>query len=100
LRSGGGTRLKILEALAMARPVVTTSIGAEGLVLQPGIELALADDPVTFSNEVIRLLLDPDAAIRLGAAGREAVVRQYDWDRIGETIRTQLERRFAAPGGR
>ena len=96
LRSGGGTRLKILEALAMARPVVSTSIGAEGLDLRPGEEIVLADTPEAFADEVIRLLTDPEAAIRLGASGRLAVLRRYEWGRIREVIHGEIARALAA----
>ncbi|HEV8357815.1 MAG TPA: glycosyltransferase family 4 protein [Gemmatimonadales bacterium] len=96
LRSGGGTRLKILEALAMARPVVATSIGAEGLDLRPGEEIALADTPEDFADEVVRLLTDPEAAVRLGASGRRAVLRQYDWSCIRYAIHDEFARGFAA----
>ena len=59
LRAGGGTRLKIFEALAMQKPVVSTTVGAEGLALTPGQEFIAADDPDTFAREVIALLKDP-----------------------------------------
>jgi glycosyltransferase involved in cell wall biosynthesis len=92
IRSGGGTRLKILEALAMSRPVVTTTVGAEGLDLRPGEEIALADAPASFADEVVRLLTSPEAAHRLGRAGREAVCQRYDWVRIRQMIHAELGR--------
>jgi glycosyltransferase involved in cell wall biosynthesis len=73
LRAGGGTRLKIVEALSMARPVVSTAIGAEGLDLAGGDEIVLADSPEDFAARVVDLLRNEDARRRLGAAGRSAV---------------------------
>ena len=79
LRVGGGTRLKILEAMAMGRPVVSTSLGAEGLEVTDGKELLLADTPRDFALQVGRILAEPDLARELGAAGRRLVERSYDW---------------------
>src|SRR5262249_10951627 len=70
LRIGGGTRLKIYEAMAMGKSVVSTSIGAEGLPLEAGKDLLIADDPEQFANAVIGLLRDPDAAMKLGRHAR------------------------------
>lgn len=84
LRMGGGTRLKILEALSLARAVVSTSIGAEGLELTPGHDIALADDARRFAEEVVRLIRDPASAQELGRRGRETVKRLYDWSIIEE----------------
>jgi glycosyltransferase involved in cell wall biosynthesis len=79
LRMGGGTRLKILEAMAMERPVVSTDLGAEGLGARHGEELLLADDPERFAAEVARLLRDPTLGGRLGAAARRLVEARYSW---------------------
>ena len=79
LRMGGGTRIKILEALAMARPVVSTTIGAEGLDVVHGEHLLIADDPAGFASAIVRLLADPDAAEAMGRRGRALVERRYDW---------------------
>jgi sugar transferase (PEP-CTERM/EpsH1 system associated) len=79
LRAGSGTRLKVLEALAMGRPVLTTSLGAEGLELAPGTTVAQADDAVTFGDLVVSLAGDPVERARLGAAGRRAVEERYGW---------------------
>lgn len=86
LRLGGGTRLKILEALALGLPVVSTSIGAEGLDLEPGRDLILADDPGAFAAEVVGLLQDPERGRRLGANGRDTVCRRYDWSIIERRV--------------
>jgi polysaccharide biosynthesis protein PslH len=86
LRIGGGTRLKILESLAMETPVVSTSVGAEGLGLRHDRELLLADDAETFASSVIRLANEPETRRRLGIAGRERVVRDYDWASAGSVL--------------
>ena len=79
LRSGGGTRLKILQAMAMGRPVVSTTLGAEGLDVTPEENILIADTPDQFVNHIIRLLASPETASRLGTAGRQLVVQKYDW---------------------
>jgi sugar transferase (PEP-CTERM/EpsH1 system associated) len=84
LRVGGGTRLKIFEALAMAKAVVSTSVGAEGLPVRPGEEILLADAPEHFAREVVRLLEDPAERSRLGQAGRRLVEREYSWPAVAE----------------
>ena len=79
LRIGGGTRLKILEAMAMAVPVVSTSLGAEGLAVTSGRDVLIADTAETFSAEVVRVLRDDALAAELGDAGRRLVEDRYDW---------------------
>jgi sugar transferase (PEP-CTERM/EpsH1 system associated) len=81
LRIGGGTRLKIYEAMAMGKPVVSTSIGAEGLPLLDGKDLLIADDAEQFANAVIRLLRDPDTGAKLGRHGRSVVSERFGWQR-------------------
>jgi glycosyltransferase involved in cell wall biosynthesis len=83
LRSGSGTRLKILEALAMERPVVATTIGVEGLEVVDEQHLLIADQPAAFACAVLRLLEDRVLAGRLAAEGRALVERRYRWDAIG-----------------
>jgi glycosyltransferase involved in cell wall biosynthesis len=79
LRIGGGTRLKILEAMAMGRPVVSTTLGAEGLAVTHGREVLIGDSPEAFAGQVTRVLDDDSLAISLGAAGRRLVEAEYDW---------------------
>lgn len=86
LRIGGGTRLKIVEALAMAKPVVTTTLGAEGLAVEPGRHLLIADDPDAFASDVIALLRDPAQRASLAHAGRALVEERYDWSAIGAQL--------------
>jgi glycosyltransferase involved in cell wall biosynthesis len=90
LRVGGGTRLKILEALAMARPVVSTSVGAEGLAVRGDQHLMLADTPQRFADAVISLLEHPEQAKRLGEQGRDLVCQHYDWGHIGRIVARSL----------
>ena len=86
LRIGSGTRLKILEALAMGKAVVSTSVGAEGLDLKNGEEIFIADEPTAFSDAVTRLLTDLSLRRRIGENGRARVEQDYDWRRIGEKL--------------
>lgn len=80
LRIGGGTRLKLLEAMAMGKPIVSTSLGCEGFEgLASGRELAIADTPKEFARRVIELLDDASRRERLGRAGRRFVEQRYDW---------------------
>ncbi len=80
LAIGGGTRLKIVEALALSTPVVSTTIGAEGLGLVDGEHLVLADGASPFADAVARQLAAPGAAAQLGARGRTFVEGRYRWD--------------------
>jgi sugar transferase (PEP-CTERM/EpsH1 system associated) len=82
LRVGGGTRLKIFEALAMGKAVVSTTVGAEGLPLVSGQHFIRADDPAAFAGAVVALLQDPFRRQALGAAGRELVATQYSWTQV------------------
>ncbi len=86
LRVGGGTRLKILEALAAGCAVVTTSLGCEGIELTPGSDVLVADRPAEFAGAVVRCLRDPALRAGLGARGRELVERRYRWEAIGERL--------------
>jgi len=79
LRIGGGTRLKLLEAMAMGKPVVATRLGAEGYPLADGRELLLADAPADFAARVVALLRSPEQGAALGRAARAFVQEHYDW---------------------
>jgi polysaccharide biosynthesis protein PslH len=76
---GGGTRLKILEAMALGTPVVTTSKGAEGLEAQPGEHLLIADTPEAFAEAVTRILKEPELRQRLADQAYQLVAKKYDW---------------------
>lgn len=80
--SGGGTRLKIIEAAAYGKPIVSTTIGAEGIDMIDGNELLIRDDPVSFSEACINLLKDSNLCEQLGAAAREVTIRKYDRNSI------------------
>ena len=83
---GSGTRLKLLEYMACAKPVITTSIAAEGLKFQNGVEGIVEDDVRSFAAHVVRLLADPDLASRLGANARTRVEHDYDWTQISRDL--------------
>ena len=82
LRAGGGSRLKILEAMALGRCVVSTTIGAEGLHVQPGIHVAVADDTASFAAAIAELLADDTRRRAMEQAARHLVETEYDWDAI------------------
>jgi sugar transferase (PEP-CTERM/EpsH1 system associated) len=96
LRIGGGTRLKIFEAMAMGKAIVSTTIGAEGLPVSDGLHLLLADDPDAFARGVVRLLQNRTERARLGDAARHLVLERYDWSAVG----AYLERALEAAAGR
>ncbi len=79
VRAGGGMRVRILEAFARAMPVVTTTVGLEGIQAQPGEDVLVADGPDDFAGAVIRLLNDKALQDRLAINGRRLVERKYDW---------------------
>lgn len=89
--TGGGTRLKILEAMAAGTPVVATSKGAEGLDVRPGEHLLIADDPAAFAAHVVALLSDPALRARLSRAARALVETHYDWRLLGPRFATLVE---------
>jgi polysaccharide biosynthesis protein PslH len=86
LREGGGTRLKILEAMALGTPVISTRKGAEGLDVKSGEQLLLADSPQEFADAVCLLLADQALRTRLAAAARQLVESQYDWNTVGTRL--------------
>lgn len=86
MRVGGGTRFKVLEAMACARPIVSTSLGVEGIPARDGEHLLIADDPRTFADAVLSLLRDQQAggerSRALGDAARSFVEKRFTWDTI------------------
>lgn len=86
LRIGGGSRIKILEALASGKALVSTSVGAEGLKVANGQDIGIADEPAEFAQRVLELLASPDRRKRLGAGGRELAERRYDWQEIAKSL--------------
>jgi len=86
LRVGGGTRLKILDAWAMGKAVVSTSVGCEGLAAEDGRNILIRDDPDSFAHAVCAVLHDGALRRRLGVEGRRTVERHYSWERIGDSM--------------
>jgi glycosyltransferase involved in cell wall biosynthesis len=87
IRFGGGTRIKILDAWAMGRAVVSTSVGCEGLRAMDGENILVRDTPQGFAEAVTDVLADADLRSHLGAGGRRTVEAFYSWDAIGSRIR-------------
>jgi glycosyltransferase involved in cell wall biosynthesis len=92
LRSGGGTKLKVLEALAAGRPLVATTAAAAGIDVADGEHLLVRDDPAAFADAVLALLGDPDRRTALAAAGRERVAARYDWPVLAAAMHESLAR--------
>ncbi|MEQ1757815.1 MAG: glycosyltransferase [Vicinamibacterales bacterium] len=100
LRIGGGTRIKIFEAMAMGKAVVSTTTGAEGLPVTHGDNIVLADEAETFAREVVSLLNDPAKAQAIGNRARTLVQERYSWTAaasvFADTCRQAVERRRAS----
>src|SRR5262245_29328025 len=86
LRFGGGTRLKVVEAMAMGKAIVSTTLGAEGIEAVPGRDILLEDDPSAFANAVNRLLAEPDFAARIGQSARQLAVERYAWSGAAQAL--------------
>ena len=84
LRIGGGTRLKIYEAMAMEKAIVSTTIGAEGLPVSDGRELRIADTPETFAASVVELLTNAEAARKLGQEAARVVREKFGWNGVAK----------------
>jgi len=97
IRVGGGTRLKIFEAMAMERPVVSTPVGAEGLPLRDGVDGLLAAEPQAFADAVVALLGDPARAAAMGQAAAAHVRRDFGWDAVAARF-AETCAAVAAPG--
>jgi glycosyltransferase involved in cell wall biosynthesis len=97
IRIGGGTRVKILEAMALGTPVVATSKGAEGLDVRHGVHLLIADTPRAFAEQVLQLLADRELRVQLSRNARSLIEARYDWKLIGrqfnELVAALAERR-------
>jgi len=90
LRLGSGTRLKILESSAMAKPIVSTRLGAEGLNFQNGKEIVLEDEPIAFADAVLKLLNEPRNRKQMGQAARQRAERNYSFPALRESLRPAL----------
>lgn len=112
LRIGGGTRIKIPEAMAMAKAVVSTQIGAEGLPFHVGKEILIEDSPEKFAGEIVELLQSPERRKVIEDAARDCVVRAYDWNSVvdrmekilsgvmGESTRGEVNFETACPASK
>jgi glycosyltransferase involved in cell wall biosynthesis len=92
LRIGGGTRFKVVEAMAAQTPVVSTSLGSEGIPLEEGRHALLADTPQDFARAVLRVLRDAELAETLRREGLEFVNNNFDWSVIGDRLNDELRR--------
>jgi sugar transferase (PEP-CTERM/EpsH1 system associated) len=90
LRIGGGTRLKIFEAMSMGKAVVSTTVGAEGLPVTQGRDILIADDPAGFALAVVQLIRDLESRRRIEAAARQMVVEKYDWEVVAGDLDAAL----------
>jgi glycosyltransferase involved in cell wall biosynthesis len=95
LRFGGGTRLKVLDGMAMQRAVVSTSLGCDGIPLNPGEQALIADRPQEFAAAVLELLAHPDKRARIAANGRRFVEAHYSWEQIGRDLLARYDRLIA-----
>jgi glycosyltransferase involved in cell wall biosynthesis len=92
LRAGGGSKLKVLEAMAAGLPVVSTREGLSGLPVRPGVQALAADDAPAFAQALLHVLSTPQQARALGDAARQMVRSTFDWATVAE----QLERVYAS----
>jgi polysaccharide biosynthesis protein PslH len=86
LRLGGGTRLKIVEAMAMGKAIVSTTLGAEGIDAAPGRDILVEDQPAAFADAVNRLLAEPNLAGRIGQSARHLAVQRYGWSEAARSL--------------
>ena len=86
IRIGGGTRLKIYEAMAMEKPVVSTTVGAEGLPVHDDAQLLIADSPKTFADAVVKVLSNSELAARLGTSAAQFVRQHFGWSGVAATF--------------
>ena len=91
LRIGGGTRLKIYEAMAMEKPIVSTSVGAEGLPIVDGKEILLADTPEEFAEAVIRLFRNESLAAEIGERAATTVREKFGWQTVADKFASICE---------
>jgi sugar transferase (PEP-CTERM/EpsH1 system associated) len=98
IRIGGGTRLKIYEAMAMEKPIISTTIGAEGLPVENGVELLLADTPESFARETVRVLKDENYAKTLGVQAAQRVRESFGWNKVAAEFAAICERALRLRG--
>jgi len=98
LRIGGGTRLKIFEAMAMGKAVVSTTVGAEGLPVTSGQDVVIADEPAHFARAVVHMIRDDEARRRIETEARRLVMERYDWSAVAQDFEHALTRVGATDG--
>ena len=98
LRIGGGTRLKIFEAMAMGKAVVSTTVGAEGLPVTSGQNVVIADEPAHFARAVVHMIRDDEARRRIETEARRLVMERYDWSAVAQDFEHALTRVGATDG--
>ena len=96
LKTGGGTRIKILEAMALGTPVISTSKGAEGLDVESDHHLLIAETPGDFANQTIRLLSDQELRNKLALNAAQLVQEKYNWSKIGQYLNNELKKLFSS----
>jgi glycosyltransferase involved in cell wall biosynthesis len=92
VRAGGGMRVRILEAFARAMPVVTTTVGLEGIQAEPGEDVLVSDNPIDFARSVIELLQNRELEGKLSRNGRQLVEQKYDWQVVLENLNQTYQR--------
>jgi polysaccharide biosynthesis protein PslH len=92
VRMGGGTRLKVVEGLAMGKAMVSTTIGCEGIAVRDGEHLLIGDTPDEFAAEILNCFGDPELRDRLGASGRRLTEEEYSWDLAGDRLDALYQR--------
>jgi glycosyltransferase involved in cell wall biosynthesis len=100
IRIGGGTRLKIYEAMAMGKPVISTTVGAEGLPIKNNTEILLADTPTSFAEAILRVLKGERLAKELGTNARQLVSENFGWEKVSASFARICEHtimRFSVP---
>ena len=100
LRLGTGTRLKVVEGMAMEVPIVSTTLGAEGIEVVDGRDVLIADDAAAFAAAVVRLLDDPELGTRLGASARRLAVDRYSWSAAALCLEDFLHEIIESRGAR
>ena len=91
IRIGSGTKIKVLNAMAQAKPVVATTVAAEGIDVTPGENILIADDPEDFGKKVLYLLRNEEIARKMGERARELMEKKYNWDVISKDIHRTYE---------
>ena len=100
VRMGGGTRLKVVEGLAMGKAMVSTSLGCEGLAVRDGDHLLIGDGPDEFAARILECFANPELRDRLGSSGRRLTEEEYSWDLAGERLDAVYERMVGVRGER